>query len=323
MSTLARQLFAGTSNERVKIQRLRSYFTTGGFEPTYRGAGDPAGDPQDTSLSGVSPIERFLFETRAGHCELFAAATALLLRQGGVPTRLVSGFRLTRSAGAGAPLTLRTSDAHAWAEAWIPGQGWLPLDLTPRISAPGSWTGWFIDSYDRLSAYWYRYVVTFDEQSQNDLGASAVREWTGGSSENLGRWSSRIRKAISSRLDRVAFALVGLTILGAAVAWALRAFGQGHPLWASWRILRAARRERRDWIRARVRMGRWLTRRLGARPGSDLRGALPAARERWGTEPARELERWIELYEAGRFGPREGGLDELSRAERSIKERTT
>ena len=61
------------------------------------------------------PIEEFLFRDRRGHCELFASSAVLILRAMGLPARLAVGFRV-RPPTYGDVLTVRSSDAHAWAE---------------------------------------------------------------------------------------------------------------------------------------------------------------------------------------------------------------
>ncbi|HVL82047.1 MAG TPA: transglutaminaseTgpA domain-containing protein [Actinomycetota bacterium] len=79
---------------------------------------------------GVDPLEVFLFERHEGFCEQIATAMAVLLREAGVPTRLVAGY----GAGERNPFTgyweVRNSDAHAWVEVLYPGYGWIPYDPT-------------------------------------------------------------------------------------------------------------------------------------------------------------------------------------------------
>jgi hypothetical protein len=81
-----------------------------------------------------SPLSRFLFETRAGYCESFASAAAVLLRLQGVPTRYVVGYDVRDEARAGDHYVVRDRDAHAWIEAFLPGRGWRELDPTPSAA---------------------------------------------------------------------------------------------------------------------------------------------------------------------------------------------
>ncbi len=89
---------------------------------------------ENTSL-GSYPLLNFLFRTRAGYCQHFAGAMALLLRMGGVPARVAVGFTSGTHNGATGTWNVSDKDAHAWVEAWFPGYGWVPFDPTPP-SAP-------------------------------------------------------------------------------------------------------------------------------------------------------------------------------------------
>ncbi len=68
---------------------------------------------------------------KAGYCEYFATAAVLLLRQQGVPARYVKGVRVSPESRIGDHYLVRESDAHAWVEAYLPGQGWVEADPTP------------------------------------------------------------------------------------------------------------------------------------------------------------------------------------------------
>jgi protein-glutamine gamma-glutamyltransferase len=77
------------------------------------------------------PLVEFLLEKKAGYCEYFASAAAILLRLQGVPTRYVKGVSVRPESAMAGHYVVRESDAHAWIEAWIPGQGWVEADPTP------------------------------------------------------------------------------------------------------------------------------------------------------------------------------------------------
>ena len=74
-------------------------------------------------------VDDFLFNTRSGFCEHFASAEVVLLRSVGIPSRLASGF-LAGPAESSGEHVLRSSDAHAWVEVWVPGSGWVSSDPT-------------------------------------------------------------------------------------------------------------------------------------------------------------------------------------------------
>jgi transglutaminase-like putative cysteine protease len=81
------------------------------------------------------PLESFLFGSRHGYCQQFAGAMALLLRMGGVPARVATGFTTGDYDGATNQYVVSDLDAHAWVEAWFPRYGWVRFDPTP-VSAP-------------------------------------------------------------------------------------------------------------------------------------------------------------------------------------------
>jgi transglutaminase-like putative cysteine protease len=81
-----------------------------------------------------APLDTFLFDTKAGYCQHFSGAMALLLRMGGVPARVAAGFTpggYQRSKG---EWVVRDTDAHSWVEAWFPGYGWVTFDPTPAAA---------------------------------------------------------------------------------------------------------------------------------------------------------------------------------------------
>lgn len=85
-------------------------------------------------LLGGDPVDEFLFETKKGYCEHYAAAFVTLMRAAGVPARVVVGFQGGEYNPAGKYLTVRQSDAHAWAEYLDPEKGWVRADPTAAVA---------------------------------------------------------------------------------------------------------------------------------------------------------------------------------------------
>jgi transglutaminase-like putative cysteine protease len=83
---------------------------------------------------GADPVDEFLFSTRRGFCGHFAAAFVTLMRAAGVPSRIVEGYLGGEYNPAGKYWIVRQSDAHAWAEIWLPQQGWLRVDPTAAVA---------------------------------------------------------------------------------------------------------------------------------------------------------------------------------------------
>ena len=135
------------------------------------------------SESVADPVAHFLFERRKGHCEYFASAMAVMLREMGIPTRVVNGFQ----GGTYNPLTgwhvIRGADAHSWVEAYLRGRGWTTFDPTPpdpRPARAGIWSRLSLLS-DAADTFWREWVLNYDREHQFDLATrldSSRRVWS-------------------------------------------------------------------------------------------------------------------------------------------------
>lgn len=152
---LADRVFANARTPEEKVQAVRIYFYSEGFKAY--DTNEKKDSAPLANLSRFSVMERFVFFEKEGHCELFSSTAAVLLRLAGVPTRLISGFRISRDGMAGV-VNVRSGDAHAWLEAWT-SRGWVVLDPTPRIMAPGSFFTKIQSVYELMGAYWTGFVI--------------------------------------------------------------------------------------------------------------------------------------------------------------------
>ncbi len=84
---------------------------------------------------GRTALAHFLLQDRKGHCEYFATATALLLRQAGIPARYAVGYVVSEYSPLEKAFVARARHAHSWAEAFIDNR-WITVDTTP-----GEWYG--------------------------------------------------------------------------------------------------------------------------------------------------------------------------------------
>lgn len=168
IEALARRLTDGAKDDGERVAQILGYFD--GFRYT------------TDKLEGTdpNPLARFLFEARAGHCELYAGAVVQLLRAAGVPARVATGYyggwinRRARSVEFGA------EDAHAWVEVWLDGR-WTWVDATPpseRARRSGKRLAWLFDLWDAAEALWYVYVIDFDEERRRSV-VGALREAAG------------------------------------------------------------------------------------------------------------------------------------------------
>jgi protein-glutamine gamma-glutamyltransferase len=178
---LAREMYAKEGSDAAYVRAVLDLFRRGGFEYTLT--------PPRLDLDSV---DDFLFNTRRGFCGHYASAFVMLMRAAHVPARVVTGYQ----GGEWNPIreyfVVRQSDAHAWAEVWLEGQGWTRIDPTAAVaperlrrgvfdlmpdalSAPERFlrdTPWLHDArqrWDALNDWWNERVVRFDFNTQVDL----------------------------------------------------------------------------------------------------------------------------------------------------------
>lgn len=83
---------------------------------------------------GRNKADDFLFNTRKGFCEYYSNAFVILMRAADIPARVVVGYMGGEANPLNGNLTVRQSDAHAWAEVWLPQQGWVRVDPTAAVA---------------------------------------------------------------------------------------------------------------------------------------------------------------------------------------------
>ncbi len=114
---------------RVAGNARTPYASVLALESWFRRSGGFRYDEQPTRSFDVPPLVNFVTATRAGYCQHFAGAMAVMLRLLGIPSRVAVGF----TSGKLVDGTWRVTDhnAHAWVEVWFPGHGWVAFDPTP------------------------------------------------------------------------------------------------------------------------------------------------------------------------------------------------
>lgn len=85
-------------------------------------------------LMPENPVDTFLFDARRGFCEHYASATAFLLREAGIPARVIVGYQGGEYNRDLNYWLIRQYDAHAWVEAYIEGTGWIRIDPTAHVA---------------------------------------------------------------------------------------------------------------------------------------------------------------------------------------------
>ena len=183
------QSWQGTPRERV--QAAQRYFAENGFRYTLASGSYPEGN-------GWKMMERFLFERKRGFCSHYAAAFSSLMRLAGVPSRAIIGYAGGERNPVGEFLSIHQSDAHAWSEVWLDGEGWVRIDPTLYVpnanlasNAPtreavaeqeaaaftgdqeavarAPWIKRFQYEWAALNYRWTRWVLGYDQDAQRSF----------------------------------------------------------------------------------------------------------------------------------------------------------
>ena len=185
---LARELRSGVSSDEDFVDAILARFNVEPYVYTLRPG----------ALSGDNQIDQFLFQSQRGFCEHFASAFVFMMRSAGVPARVVAGYQGGEINPVNKTVIVHQFDAHAWAEVWIEGKGWVRVDPTGAVSpdriewgleeamqAEGSFLAAAPLSalrfrnvpllnmlrlrYDAITYRWQSWVVGFDRERQFDL----------------------------------------------------------------------------------------------------------------------------------------------------------
>ena len=192
----------------------------------------------DTPLPGKHAVDEFLFDQQQGYCEHFSSAFVALMRAAGVPARVVTGYTGGVYNRLGGYWVIRHMDAHAWAEVWLPGRGWMRVDPTAAVAPE-------------------RIYDTLDDRLGDDVDAGRMTlEGFGSVSDWLRRgWNdlvlgfdARRQAQLLERLGGNGLGGKGLSVLFAVAA--LSTLG-----WMAWWLARGER-ERDPLLRAWHRLGR-------------------------------------------------------------------
>lgn len=163
---LAQGLTADASNRYDKVRALMAHLGEFAYTTDL--------EASQRVLEGADPLEGFLFDTQAGHCEYFATALAVLGREVGIPTRLVNGYYGAHYNALGDFYAVRQADAHSWVEIWFgPEAGWITFDPTPPSGRTAGDNAPLIpalnEAFDALRNAYLEYVIDYNLTKQLGL----------------------------------------------------------------------------------------------------------------------------------------------------------
>lgn len=256
----------------------------------------------DPPKASGDAIVHFLLRSRAGHCEYFASAAAMMLAARGIPARLVTGSFGGEEGLFSRSLIVRAQNLHAWVEADLDGTGFQVLDPTPPSGVPPALRTYSLlarlASLGREIEFFYdRRVLGFDAGDQTG-SIEAVRESFGDAASSLTAFGQSARELLSP--DAV----------GAVLALAL-------SVWLLARLLRRARGGKTPETRAYLALRGLLARRRGAVSEATPPAEVARLFAEHVPDGRGDAEAVVSLYCASAFGGLAPGVGErLELAER-------
>jgi len=273
-------------------------------------AGDYRYTLQPGEVVSEHTADDFWFERQQGFCEHIASAFVVLMRAAGIPARIVAGYQGGERNPVDGLWTVRQSDAHAWAEVWLPHEGWMRIDptsavsparteQTQRLPAPtGTWNAALQGvmghqlqnqlqaTWEAIDHAWNDWVLNYSRSDQQQMARHL----------GLTRWDAAKAALWLS-------ALVALVLLGTGVQrWWLR-------------------RQPDPWLRLMARARRKLQHAGIAHADSlGLQALAHAAQAQWGDE-SQPLQQWLLQMEQWRYaphGPHTLSLASLRRSYRAL-----
>ena len=164
------------------------------------------------------PIAHFLLRSKAGHCEYFASAAAMMLATRGIRSRLVTGSYGGETGLFSTSIVVRAQNLHAWVEADLDGSGFRVLDPTPPAGIPPAlrtfslWSR--LASLGREIEFLYdRRILGFDSGDQIGV-VEAVRE-------SMGSAVSRLALLGQTARDFMSAGTAAIVLAAALLAWLL------------------------------------------------------------------------------------------------------
>ena len=217
---LGKKIAMQGKSDSERVAALEKYYRAARFRYTTTGL------PRSQDAIG-----EFLFQSKAGHCELFATSFMLLLREAGVPARLVGGYYGGDYNDLGGYYLVTEDMAHVWVEVFLKGSGWVRID--PTVYAVGfvaggngsknTIIGTLRKFSDYLNYYWNNAVITYNLDKQIQIFRSANNVMRNFSVQVGSRW--------------LLFAFLGFGGLAAAVRFVVKG-GRSTP---EERLIRAFR----------------------------------------------------------------------------------
>jgi transglutaminase-like putative cysteine protease len=277
---LRREIGAGPAYGLALVETVLERLRTGGYTYTLQ-----------PGVYGQHTADEFWFDRREGFCEHIASSFVILMRAMDIPARIVTGYQGGELNSVDGYWTVRQQDAHAWAEVWLQGRGWVRVDPTSAV-APGR-TG----TLERLRAPEGLFTGAMRTLSP-DMAARVRAVWEAVNN----RWNQWVLNYSQGKqldlLKRLGFSSPSWTDLATvlmAVLALVSLMGAGWTLWE--------RRQHDPWLRLLDRARQRLSA-LGVVDAQQMtpRTLARQVQQRFGdTDASRRLSDWLIRLEAQRY----------------------
>lgn len=205
-----------------------------------------------TEEAGRDSVDEFLFDRQVGYCQHFSSAFVVLMRNAGIPARVVTGFAGGQRNAYGDYFVVRRMDAHAWAEVWLPQRGWVRVDPTAAVAPE-------------------RIYDTLEDRLGDGAGNTLQGRWAqlGQVGDFLRRgWNDLVLSFDANRQQQLLRPLGIDRLRPAQLAGIFIAFAAAALGWMAW-LLARGERERDPLLRAWHRLGRRYARHGLARDAAE------------------------------------------------------
>ncbi len=295
---LAHEMRARVGSDAEYVRAVLDWFRSSGLEYTL-----------EPGVTSVDSVDTTLFDTKRGFCGHFASAYATMMRAAGVPARIVTGYLGGEWNPTGGYFIVRQSEAHAWTEVWLEGQGWTRIDPTAVVAPERLERGVFdlmADSLPATSTFMHN-IAWLNRLTQVWDG---FNQWWQG---NVVEFNLRAQLDFLSRLGIESPQWEHL-------GWA---FALGMTLWIAWVAITLRRsvarlkpdRVARAWLRATRKLERVAPARFAHEGPLDFANRIAAARPDLAAQVAALATRYCRL----RFGPAPAGAD-VAELEREVRQ---
>ncbi len=249
----------------------------------------------EPGVYGEHTADEFWFDRKIGFCEHIASAFVVLMRALDVPARVVTGYQGGEINPVDGFFTVRQSDAHAWAEVWQAGRGWVRVDPTGAVSPAR------IGSFQRLQAP-RGVIASAIGYASPDIAAKLRATWEAVNN----RWNQWVLNYTQSKQldllrdlgfsspgwEELSYLLLALLVMASLV-------GAGWTLWEH--------RQHDPWLRllaqARTRLRTAGLELPAHAPPRQMAAALPRGTGSHSADAFAALQAWLLRMETHRYAP--------------------